>query len=555
MGIHVNLPHQMKKLFHIVFLFFLLPYAWSQLKRGKLIFDTTPSEVEGLTQNEKLNIEKTRQIADFITNNTVTSYKKYKFSKRKKAVLRHVKQLNEQLEHAYFSEQTLNAEHYEMLFELLLIQASLINDATNPSGKSPTFKKKLNMLWSTVRSPKKMEVTIQAIKTITDPVNSPYWNYVPDKDRMLSRFDDLAKIKKIKPKKELVVLFKSLSYSGSAPKIRTFDTDYNNEWSLKWGDEVHTDVVGSRIFSALGYDTDHPYFYQQDKLILVFEPSRKIHNEQQLCDSLKKIYNFDLKPFISKTGLVDSSMAKKNKNLQHFIGFQYVCFVKCAVEGRPDRVKRLGSFCPNLFNNPNRRELRASLLANIWIDNWDTREENTMLSQVHRGKYVYQISAVFSDLGSSMGVKVSPVHGDFKTGLVNAFDWEAARVHRGKIRFTCQMNEFALPYQNVQYEDLYWMATKIALFDEKMLRAILKESGWPKPIQELYFHKLASRRSSILQAFDIPDPNPIAFDRNLNIEENGQIIIKNGVLVVDYQRQKNPESFLHTKGRTRNYGN
>jgi hypothetical protein len=67
-------------------------------------------------------------------------------------------------------------------------------------------------------------------------VDSPYWNYVDNREKMLARFDDLAKIKKIKPKKELVVLFKELSYSGSAPKIRTLDTDYDNEWLLKWGD-------------------------------------------------------------------------------------------------------------------------------------------------------------------------------------------------------------------------------------------------------------------------------------------------------------------------------
>jgi hypothetical protein len=58
-----------------------------------------------------------------------------------------------------------------------------------------------------------------------------------------------------------------------------------------------------------------------------------------------------------------------------------------------------------------------------------------------------------------------------------------------------------------------------------------------------------------LKAFPINDPNPIPFDKNLNITENGVDIVKNGVLVVDYERQKNPESFFHKQGRMRNYGN
>ena len=52
----------------------------------------------------------------------------------------------------------------------------------------------------------------------------------------------------------MAVIFKELSHTGSAPKIRTYDLDLDDEWSLKWGDEVHTDVAASRIFAAIGYD-------------------------------------------------------------------------------------------------------------------------------------------------------------------------------------------------------------------------------------------------------------------------------------------------------------
>ena len=98
------------------------------------------------------------------------------------------------------------------------------------------------------------------------------------------------------------------------------------------------------------------------------------------------------------------------------------------------------------------------------------------------------------------------------------------------------------------------MATKIAAIDGKILEKIMNKTGWPKPIAQLYYYKLASRRASILLAFDIIDPHPISFDKNYSYSENGVEIIKNGELLVDYAVNEHPESFLHTKGRFRNYG-
>jgi hypothetical protein len=98
------------------------------------------------------------------------------------------------------------------------------------------------------------------------------------------------------------------------------------------------------------------------------------------------------------------------------------------------------------------------------------------------------------------------------------------------------------------------MATKIAAIDGKMLEKIMNKTGWPTPIAHLYYYKLASRRASILSAFNIVDPHPIFFDENYSYSENGVEIINNGELVVDYAVNENPESFLQTKGRFRNYG-
>ncbi|MEM8887093.1 MAG: hypothetical protein AAGD28_03830, partial [Bacteroidota bacterium] len=418
------------------------------------------------------------------------------------------------------------------------------------------FKEKLGMLWDSYRSKRVFQYKIPELEKAPEEIeDSPYYHSLPSKTSPHKQFGYLAKQKKVDAKKNMVVLFKELSLSGSAPKIGTLDLDLDNEWSLKWGDEVHTDVVGSRIFAALGYDVDHPYFYGRDKLTLVFDEPDEVNNAEELIQRLQEIYKVDIRPFISSYGRVDAAMAKGQKKLKPFIGKAYVRFVKCAIEARPDRVKRIGSFIPHTPLNENRKELKASLLAHHFIGNWDTKESNTLLTTVHSGNYTYRISAVFSDLGTSMGVSLKSLNRDFKVGLVNKLPWEVVRRKGNKLKFNNRINSILPAYKNADYHDLLWMAKKIALLDSTMLRKIIDKAQWPAPIAELYFHKMASRRASILEAFEVEDPHPIKFDKKLNVYELGELVIKEGVLIKDYPLDRNPESFLKKKGRFRNYGN
>ena len=279
----------------------------------------------------------------------------------------------------------------------------------------------------------------------------------------------------------MVVLFEELSHSGSAPKIRTLDLDFDNEWSLKWGDEVHTDVAGSRIFAALGYDVDHPYFFDKQEVTLIFDNTKEIQTWQQVQDSLIRIYGISVDPFVYKQGKVTSQMADSNIQLRAYIGHEFVQFVKCALEARPDRVKRLGSFLPDTLGNSKRTELRGAVLAHAFIGNWDTREQNTLLTNVHEGNYVYHVSAVFSDLGSCFGVKLNAYPIDFKVGLVNHFSWEAAVRKRNRIYLKNKVNSILNAYRMASYSDLEWMATKIVALDSTSLRkCVAKARGTPK---------------------------------------------------------------------------
>ena len=508
--------------------------------------------IRGVDKKGYLILDTLRSLTDFLTNRDIKECNGWIIPKRKKALIRHVKQTSEILEEQVYDHIIVNDTIRDLLLKLEYIKASFLKKAAYNSSPFPSLQERIEMGRNSRKSRKVFRYDVSREGNPIDP-KSIYWTPVAIKPH--KQFKKLAKSKKIKPYKDMVVLFEELSNSGSAPKIRTLDLDFDNEWSLKWGDEVHTDVVGSRIFAALGYDVDHPYFFDKQEVTLIFDNTKEIKSWRQVQDSLFRIYGVSLKPFVYEQGMVTKEMADSNLQLRQYIGHEYVQFVKCALEARPDRVKRLGSFLPDTLGNAKRLELRGALLAHTFIGNWDTREQNTLLTNVHEGAYVYHTSAVFSDLGSSFGVKLNVYPIDFKVGLVNHFDWEAVVRKRNRIYLKNKVNAILDPYRTANYSDLEWMANKIVALDSTSLRKCVVKAGWPKPLEELYFHKLASRRASIAKAFELDDPHPISFNKKLSIKENGRTIVRKGKLRNDYDRKLHPESFISTKGRKRNYGN
>ena len=507
------------------------------------------SWIQNYLDRNLISLDSVRETSDLLTNYWRETYRGMPLAKRRKAVVRHVKHLTEELEFYAASGEEANEEVYGLLYELEYLRLTYLQKSYSDLDSVVSFQDKLEMLRATYKSRGKMVYRINTEVVNVEP--SYFWR--PVSEKLYKQFRTLEKAKKIDTDEPMIILYDELGNDGSAPKIKAKDCDLDNEWSLKWGDEVHTDVVCSRLFAALGYDVDHPYFFGKGELILVLDSTSDVTCWNDLRDSIWSIYKVDLTPFFDFESRIGEDDVRVESKLKPYIGQKIVMFKECAIEGRPDRVKRLGSFLPEDLGNASRPELKGALLAHVWIDNWDVREQNTLLTTVHDGNYNYRVSAVFSDLGTSLGVKLSPLSGDFKVGLVNELDWTAAKRKGNKVKLKGKINSWLEPYENAGYEDLKWMAQQIARIDSVTLRKCLNESGWPPAAKELYFHKLASRRASILAAFDIEDPNPISFDRKLNYESEGIVQIKNGKLKTKYE--DHPEHLHGRKGRMRNYGN
>ena len=536
-----------------------------EIGRGSLLLRTHPKSLDAFIVNGKINMSYVFSICNFLTDNDSLHYKGYVIPERKKAFVRHIKHLYAKLSIAHADNKTVDDEIMELFYELALFSESLKQKTIANANPDVSFSAKVKMFTDSKRSLRifhyKNEITHHEATNIDpadiqqDPKDSSFWHNQISTIEPGERFYHLARLKKINPKENMVVVFDKSSLTGSSPKIDVLDTDNDNGWTLKWGDEVHTDAVGSHIFATLGYDVDHPYYYGENELTLVFDGLKELKNADELKAEIKKIYRIDLGPFITSFGIISNEHIASDCKVENYVGKQFVRFKECSIEARPDRVKRIGSFVPYLLSNEDRRELRGSLLAHAFIGNWDTRESNTLLTTVHMVGYNYRMSAVFSDLGTSFGVSYGVLPADFKVGLVNEFPWEVATNKNGIVSLNNPVNAILPCYEKATYQDLLWMAKKIAMLDDPMLRNMVAQGHWPKPIAELFYQKLASRRASILKAFNLEDKHPIAFDKKLDLNVNGVEVIKDGELIIDFEKNKNPVSFLSTKGRFRNYGN
>lgn len=493
-----------------------------------------------------------RKISLFFTDPSITSWQKMPVPKRKKALVRYVKRLNERLEYGFVCEGSADEKFYNDLFELIWIKKSFEDKINRNFDPSVGFADKYRM-WKHTRKSKKRKWKFEEEEFVPSKFSKYFVVDYPDTLKLEKRFSTLAKRKKIKVKDTMVVVFDKTGTDGSAPKCETWAIGYDDAWVIKWGDEIHTDIAGSRLFAALGFDVDHPYFFGKEKVFVVFNEWSSLPGAEEMLTAVSKQYGVDIRPYVSSMGKLTSEIIGNNKDLKKFESKMYVTFIKCSMEARPDRVKRIGSFLPDEMHDVS--ELRESLLAHAFIGNWDIRNQNTLLTLVHDGNYKYHLSAVFSDLGTSFGVKRNYTPADFKTGLVNEFGWQAVKNVNGKIQLLDAMNAKPFCFQMTDYMDLYRMAIKISKLDENCLKHIIGKTHWPKPIADLYFNKLVSRRESILAAFGIKDPHPIKYKRRVDHIENGEEVIRNDKLMMDYDRKNNPESFFEEKGRFRNYGN
>jgi hypothetical protein len=488
-----------------------------------------------------LTITDLRSRCDEMTNAGVTEMQGYQVAERKPWYLFHVRRICENQESLFDEGKFPDQKKWE---ELNLIYLSSVERLRIEKGVS--LLEILGMGFAHDISPLILRYKKQAVveKLIEDKL---YWS-APEVP-LSKAFDRQWISAGVDPSFKWLRLDK-LEGKGSIPKVHADDLRTGARWLLKWGDETHSDPVASRIFAGLGFNVDYPFFKSKGEFrLLLGHQGRKRRTIKQLVNFIHNSYKVNLSRLISSTGTVTDEMIQANPLLAGKLGETYLEFFGTTLEPRPAHETRLGPIMMDSLSNLQRRELRGALLAHMWIGNWDTKPANTLLTIVNQQGSTH-LKGSFSDLGVSMGVKISKFPRDLKAGLVNEFAWDILSEIGSKVHFNARMNHLPLAWRTADWSDLHWMARQIARMTSDDVKEILLESGWPANIQQLYLFKLAERRQQILKTFAISDPHP--WPSNRKYQDLPEIV--EGQLTREPNLSLYPQGLWHTTGRFRGYG-
>ncbi|RLA62665.1 MAG: hypothetical protein DRQ89_08815 [Epsilonproteobacteria bacterium] len=353
--------------------------------------------------------------------------------------------------------------------------------------------------------------------SLIDPPNTSFWK----------KPYNISKIDPIEPKKEIhpVFQFKKMVKSEANPKIHVNQVLENGKkikWKMKFGREVNTEFVASRIMNLVGFYSDEYIYVKSPKIY--FKDQHEL--DEMINDWLSYYENGnDILPrkFIKERGTDENGV--------------YVIFIEALLEGRPKNVVRLKGFHLSQMGNWDRREVRAQLLLQAFFNQADVKEALNNKTKIIKGKDGWQIQELIHDVGYSFGNQFVP-------NFPNGYAWSFLERKRNKLKVKFKNNHYIQngrnPFKAATYADLKWIARYFAQITREQISRIVEHSGWPRPVARLFLEKMTTRRNEIVKAFALdgkvidgqtislwPEVNPKRFSF-------GEFI-KKGELVKEYE--------------------
>ena len=325
-----------------------------------------------------------------------------------------------------------------------------------------------------------------------DPGASPFWQEpAPGEKGLIGHEYDHEY-----PDEGTKVVFKRVRFKGNySPKI-TAEYRKNGRFykiKVKFGTEVHTEIALSLLGKYAGFNHDH----------MRYQPEIKIWLGDLSFEDFQA-------RFAGKYGLKDlvrliHSHGKDENGEEWFIlkGAMY--------EFHPADELRVSSASPTSWDLPMRREFRGYLLWKAWLSIGDTKKENYK-ALFRSGPDGLKPLLRLQDTGYSLGPSFllrKPRHILNLTDKYKVNEFEKSILKKsGDGSVLLYWNDFFRQKKNEQYagwNDLRWMARKIASLSPEEIEQSLILSGMPDPVRMLYSLKLKLRRNEIVQAFELED--------------------------------------------------
>ncbi len=303
------------------------------------------------------------------------------------------------------------------------------------------------------------------------------------------------------------------------------------EYKVKFGGEVYSGPFNTRLFWAMGYNTEpidawpEPIIKYDRDIFREFNTRKqfgmkftlmgvKVYqaHEQKYQDPFKFVQKVILKDGTSIT--VDQFKNRILKNPAPATGRSYEALIESAPETKEDNyiataegeiafvvfapasiaVKtdsyEIGEFDYSTSDHPDRRELRGAYMVSAWVGNNDMHWLNTKLAILPTGQLLH----VLADVGSSFEKYAWEYTKSTKTSSGRNVEIKLRTYESGNQSF-----------DRMTFDDAKWMLNYMAQISENQLSQALIATAMSAAEARLTLEKLVSIRNQMILDFDLKD--------------------------------------------------
>lgn len=365
----------------------------------------------------------------------------------------------------------------------------------------------------------------------------------------------------------------------------------SESYKLKFGNEVSSGPLNSRIYQALGYES--PEVNYADSVNVNYD--RRMFTEFNLrktaafsitvlgqkAFTINQKYTSDLfdsaDEFVLTNGQhISAADFKKtllnantqgrvivdadfNSNIESTI--DYVSFKNVTITTKSDDTE-IGPWKVDDLDFAQKREFRGLMVLSAWLGNFDVRMDNNRLIQKVEKGQDSELKLALVDVGSGLGNSNSI---PFKSSSnINQMPWTVTETYKdgsSETEFKDRLQmvgyltlELNKTFEKVQLSDAQWMLRQMCLLSKTQLTEALMASGLSSAGVKLTEAKLLNRRNKMIEDFEMQSELQLScyahVDKKLNYDPtldgfvtitsaegkkitapNKNEIVRNGVLV------------------------
>lgn len=322
------------------------------------------------------------------------------------------------------------------------------------------------------------------------------------------------------------LVFVKMKYSSSgSPKFKAeFKRNGKKiDVKVKLAHEVNVEPITATIANMLGMTSD----------TMTTRPTVKVYlDEGENFDSFSKEWRRKYR------GLRQELATHVHSHSHESEDEQWIVFKDVQLEIKDPNKVRLEGYHPWGWDLPNRREQRAQVLWYAFMSLLDTKAGNHKVN-LYQGPNGIETEYLLQDLGYSLHFAINTHYKELlETGMsvnrwgVNSFNKDFMTYDDDKVHFWwAEAMIDKTRFEETTYNDLKWMARRIANLSEDDIAYAVNQSGFHPAVKDLYIKKLCYRRNTLIKAFDLEQESTLVDLPDLDTYSPNDLI-KNGKIAV-----------------------